>query len=247
MQFTASGQSTDVYLRPPVHTVDEAVERMEDITRFIEATCEEPALDGLGCFNHLYTIITKRVRDGILSGFFDDAAFLTELDVVFANRYFDALRADAAGAAAPRVWKSLLNHRENKRIEPMQFAVAGVNAHINFDLGISVVDTCTHLRTEPRRGTQHADYLRINDIFADEIPGLRRHYENDFGRAIDGMTSPILNLICNWSVVTTRNSAWDNALKLWDIRRRGEDESGFVNRLDRLASLGGDLLLTPIT
>ena len=236
----------DVYLRPPVTTVDEAVERMEQITAYIETHALYPNLDGLNCFNYLYTVITKRIREGIATGFFEDRLFLTQLDVEFANRYFDALRAAAVNSNVPRVWRSLLDKRSNRRIEPIQFAIAGVNAHINYDLAVAVVETCTALRTEPNSGTQRSDYQKVNQIFAEEMTGLRQHYENALARIIDGVTAPVLDVVCNWSVVTARNAAWNAAERLWDIRRRGEPEEAFVARLDKFAAMSGDVLLTPL-
>jgi hypothetical protein len=192
-------------------------------------------------------VITRRVRDGIADGFFEDIPFITQLDVEFANRYFDAIRADEwLPGSAPRAWQMVFNRRSNKWIEPMQFAIAGVNAHVNLDLSIAVVNACSALRTHPKYGHQHADYLRINDIFAEEMSGLRRHYEIGLSRLVDSLATPVLDAICNWSIVTYRNIAWQKALELWDLRRRGQDELGLITKLDVSAARKADLILTPL-
>src|ERR1700722_3286330 len=56
-----------------------------------------PAADGLACFNRMYLDVTQQVDSRLGQGFFADPAFMTELDVAFANLYFGA--AGAAGAA----------------------------------------------------------------------------------------------------------------------------------------------------
>ena len=77
---------------PPVTSVADAVSRMQAIDDAL------PAADGLACFNRVYLDVTQQVQAHITQGFFADPDFLTRLDVVFANFYFDAV--NAAGAAA---------------------------------------------------------------------------------------------------------------------------------------------------
>src|SRR4051794_39073790 len=94
-----------------------------------------PASDGLWWFNHLYLRVTLGVRTAMSSASFGDRAFLEQLDVVFANLYFDAFAAgDVTPAAAPHAWRPLLSSRMMANVHPLQFALAGMNAHINRDL-----------------------------------------------------------------------------------------------------------------
>src|SRR5262245_42369321 len=46
----------------------------------------------LGYFPALYRKVTAGVRDGIQQGAFDDGRRMERLDVIFANRYLEALR-----------------------------------------------------------------------------------------------------------------------------------------------------------
>lgn len=236
-----------VFLKPPVTSVDEAIARMEEIGAYLEQTSPRRSDDGLACFNFLYTTITKRVREGIQAGFFADAAFLAQLDIEFANRYLTALRFYVTDEKkTPRSWHVLLERRLNKGIESIQFAVAGVNAHVNFDLALAVVMACSSLRTEPNSGTQHADYLKINEIFSEEMQTLRQHYESTLVRNVDGALSPVLNLVCDWSVEVARDAAWEAAEHLWMLRRLDIAEEILTKRLDGLAALSGHLLLASV-
>jgi len=236
-----------VFLKPAVSSIDEAISRMEEITAHLDQASPRGAEDGLACFNFLYTTITKRVREGIQDGFFEDVAFLTQLDIDFANRYLTALRLYVSDEGkTPRSWHVLLERRLKEDIESIQFAVAGVNAHVNFDLALAVVMTCTALRTEPNHGTQHADYLKINQIFSEEMETLRQHYESADVRAVDGALSPVLNLVCNWSVEMARDAAWEAAEHLWMLRRIDVAEDILTKKLDGLAALSGHLLLASV-
>src|SRR3954453_12879525 len=64
----------------------------------------------LSDFNRLYLSITESVLERLYAGDFRDPAFLSRLDVEFAARYLDALRAWAgpdASPRCPRVWANL--------------------------------------------------------------------------------------------------------------------------------------------
>src|SRR5215831_3554083 len=127
----------------PVTTVAGAIARMEAIEAGL------PAGDGLACFNHMYLGVTRQVNGQLGAGFYADSAFMTHLDVAFAGLYFAA--ADAAGdpAVVPPAWRPLVEQRANPGIEPVQFALAGMNAHINHDLPLALLDTFTAPATSP--------------------------------------------------------------------------------------------------
>jgi hypothetical protein len=238
--------SDNPLIAPPVETIDDAIQRMEDITAYIVSTQTRGVADGVACFTFLYTTITKRVRDGINTGFFADGAFLSKLDVTFANRYFAALQAAATSQATPRSWQVLIDARADQRVESIQFAMAGVNAHINFDLALAVIDTCVALGTRPQDGSQHADYQKINQIFGEEMQNLREHFESSLVLSVDKATSPVLNLIDDNLVVVLRDGAWEVAEHFAELRRVGVSEATLTKRLDEMAATSGRLLLTPL-
>lgn len=72
-------------------------------------------------------------------GLFADPAFMTHLDVAFANLYFGAVDTADNPAAVPLAWRPLVELRADAGIEPIQFALAGMNVHINHDLPLAMV------------------------------------------------------------------------------------------------------------
>jgi hypothetical protein len=232
---------------PPRSSGGVAVERMTAIQDYIESTAPRRGSDGVACFNHLYRVITMRVKEGIESGFFADGEFLSVLDVAFANRYFDALRASVQQpAAVPRSWSVLVERRSDDRVESIQFAVAGVNAHINLDLAMAVLNTCEEIGDAPDSGTQYDDYQKVNEIFAEEMRSLRQFYEDELERRLDDAAATVLDVVGNWSVEAARDSAWVVAEQLWLLNSFGVDVFPLVSRIDRLAALAGHFLLTPV-
>lgn len=236
------------YVAPPVRSVRAVIDRLEEIQAYAETNEPRGQHDGIACFTFLYHRITRKVWEGIQSGRFADATFVTALDVTFANRYLSALRAHVlAPAMVPNAWSALFERRGNHHVTKLQFAAAGVNAHVNFDLPIAVVDTCTQLGARPHAGQQHASYQEVNRIFAEEMQYLRHHFESTWERLIDrAVLSRVLNKIDDWTVVADRDAAWEAAEHLWELRQRCQDEEPFVHHLDDVAGVLGTAVLVPV-
>ncbi|HZQ85891.1 MAG TPA: DUF5995 family protein [Acidimicrobiales bacterium] len=190
--------------------------------------------DGLACFNHLYTVITAQVQRDYLDGKFSDGDFITRLDVAFANRYLRAVEAGTGLAPAP--WRCLLELRSDRRISPLAYAVAGVSAHVNYDLAFAVVETGMEMgRFAP---TDHDDYRHLNTIFFREMRKLRQHFEDPDERSFEkslGLTT-LENLAGDVVVVVARYIAWRKALRLWAAR---EDKPAYAAIEERTAKSVG--------
>lgn len=239
---------TSPYVAPPVRTVPEVIDRLEEIESYAEANEARGQHDGIACFAFLYHTITLRVWDGIHTGLFADPMFVGTLDVVFANRFLSALRANAlAPRAVPQAWAALLDRRADPQVTQLQFAACGVNAHINYDLAVAVADTCVALGCAPVSGPQHDSYQEINRIFAQEMEALRQHFESTWQRLVDrGALARVLDKINDWMVIGDRDAAWQAAEHLYELRQRNQNEDPFVHHLDDVAGAMGRAVLTPV-
>jgi hypothetical protein len=223
---------------PPVSSIDEAIARMEQIDAAL------PAADGLACFNRMYLDITQQVKARVTQGFFADAAFLEHLDVVFANVYFTAVNAvSTSPAELPAAWSPLLEARTNTGIYPIQFALAGMNAHINHDLPIAVAQTCTDLGSGPLEGSHHADYQKVDALLAAADQSVRQSFESSVVLASDQRAQAVLDLIGNWSINSARDVAWDTALGLWAARPIALVENLMMDALARTVAMASRCLL----
>lgn len=231
-------------LAPPVISVSDAIVRLHQIQTFIEDTVPRGRHDGVACFNHMYLVVTTAVVEGIEQGFFEDAEFVSVLDVAFVNRYLAALRADASGSEAARSWRALLESRADPRITALQFALTGMNAHINFDLCSALVAAVVQLGSEPGSGTRREDYERINRILAAEMDGIRHHLQTRFEDWIDDhVLGEVDDILGKWSIDAARDTAWGNGQLLWCIRDEPFQTGLFLGGLDRLVGLAGRGLL----
>ncbi|HEY3594551.1 MAG TPA: DUF5995 family protein, partial [Polyangiaceae bacterium] len=123
--------------------------------------------DGVAWFNRLYLKVTKGVADAIAAGKFKDGPFIERLDVVFANYCFTALKGFLAlPQTSPPAWWPLFEANE-RSLARLQFALAGMNAHINRDLMRAVVDVCQERNIVPQHDTdQKKDFDLLNPMLA---------------------------------------------------------------------------------
>ena len=226
---------------PPAATIDDVIARLRSIDAVL------PATDGVACFNRMYLEVTLGVADQVQQGTFADADWVTRLDVVFANRYFAAVDSlSGSSSAQPEAWRPLLDARANAGIEPIQFALAGMNVHINHDLPLAVVATCAELGTAPGDGLHHADYQRIDKLLDAAEQSVRESFEPSDVRQLDRHAAAVTNLVCNWSLNEARDVAWDTALALWAVRDHRIATELFTSALARMVALATRTLLVAV-
>ena len=222
----------------PVVSIAGAIARMEAIAAAL------PAEDGLACFNRMYLDVTQQVNSQLGQGFFADPTFMTQLDVAFANLYFAA--AATPTGAAPLAWRPLIGQRASAGIEPVQFALAGMNAHINHDLPIAMVSTCTTLATAPDDGPHFADYQKVDQLLDAAEQSVRQSLESAAELAVDRHLTAVANLVASWTINSARDLAWNNTLLLWAVRDDPIARGLFLDALAASTALASKMLLVAV-
>jgi hypothetical protein len=205
-----------------------------------------PAADGLACFNRMYLEVTQDVDSRLGQGFFADPTFMTALDVAFANLYFSAADLVSTPTAVPLAWRPLVERRAVAGIEPIQFALAGMNAHINHDLPLAMMSTCTALATTPDAGTHFADYQKIDQLLDAAEQSVRQSFESAAELAADRHVEAVASLIANWTVNSARDLAWKNCLLLWTVRNDPFARGLLLDSLAASTALASQLLLVAV-
>jgi hypothetical protein len=224
----------------------------DDVVRMISAIeAALPDEDGLMWFNRLYLEVTMAVNAAVAAGTFQDPTFVTSLDVVFANLYFDAAAAgDSSPALAPPAWRPLFAARRAPGIARIQYALAGMNAHINRDLPQGIVTTHEGLGGAPSRtGARHDDFERVNAIL--EAVEARAKTDVAVGFIADHAASAhgLDDLFAMWSIRAARDAAWTHAEVLWTLRSAPPLRQSFFSSLDAFTGFAGRGLLAspPLT
>jgi len=179
-----------------------------------------PSDDGAAVFNGMYLTVTEQVAAALTGAkVFRNPAFMAHLDATFAALWFEAY--DAPSDAVPNAWAPLFEHRRNRSLLPIQFALAGMNSHIGHDLPVSVIRTCRELDASPDNAGVRQDYEAVNDLLAACESEVRRSFLNDIGQVVDEQVGPVVHLISPWNIDKAREVAWVNVEALWAMRSIG--------------------------
>ena len=225
-----------------VATVDDVISVLRNLDR------ELSSKDGLKWFNLLYLKVTEGVRNQSATIRWENAKWLERLDVIFAKLYFAAIanwqnnRINVA-----RSWSPLFESRDQRGILRVQFAFAGINAHINHDLPIALVQTGKELRISLRRGTREfRDFEKVNGILELVMENTKQYIATGIVGLLDEDLGRLDDRIANWSVRKARETAWSNGEIFWRLNPVPVLREDFVVNLDRLVSLSSRGLLVPV-
>jgi hypothetical protein len=192
-----------------------------------------PAADGVARFNHLYLEETLAIQTASQTAGFEDPEFIGAVDARFAGLYFAAVDAASAGKPLPRAWAPLFAARSDPGIAPIQFAIAGMNAHINHDLPLVLVSTFEARSAEPtQESPQYRDYLKVNDTIAATEDRVKQEFLTGMLGVADQVLGHIDDVIAIWSISEARSAAWTNAETLWALRDLPDLTAAFEDTLD---------------
>ena len=228
-------------VRSPAQSIADVLRTL----RAIDAMCID--IDGLKWFNWLYLQVTDAVEARVngSAGGFSNAAWLAELDVQFARLYFSALNSALTGESCPGCWSVLFGCRGNALLARIQFALAGMNAHINRDLPEAIVATCRATHTAPLHGTsQYADYTSVNSTLETLIDAARKTLHVRLPGDPLPAVSQLEDVIAAWKVSAARETAWVNAEALWNLPVPLTDN--LKHSIDGLTTVVGKTLLIPV-
>ncbi len=204
-----------------------------------------PSSDGLKWFNRLYLMVTRQVDMNPPGGAWQAPVWLLHLDVIFAGLYFNAIRNYLAGAGTPTAWLVLFESRFDPCIERIQFALTGMNAHINRDLALALNQTNADLNILPAPdGPEHADYLTVNTLLDGVMPAALAMLATDPLGDIAEDTGKTGRLLASFNICAARDAAWDFACQLRDLP--GLARNAALDAQDAATGALGRTLLTTV-
>jgi len=222
-----------------VNTIEDVVTAMRALDTAL------PANDGLKWFNFLYLAVTEAVQADVAA--WQDWPFLQRFDVAFAGLYFDAItKWEQDETLTPHAWRPLLRARHDGRLARIQFALAGMNAHINHDLAVAL-----NRMAEPdgrfptREGARYSDFRRINDILERLEASLREVLATGLVAEIDRALGELDSILAMWNVRKAREAAWTHGEVLWHLRAAPLLQRDYLARLDQMVAFAGHGLLVP--
>jgi uncharacterized protein DUF5995 len=223
------------------------VETIQDVAAAMHAIeAALPERDGVRWFNLLYRHVTEAVLAD--AAVWDDWPFLQRFDVVFAGLYFQAIidwESDPKRTA--RAWRPLLEARHASKLAPLQFALAGMNAHINHDLVIALDRLAQAEKQFPsRNGARRRDFERVNDVLERIEVELQPILSTGVIATVDAALGDLDTVLAMWKVRQARDTAWTNGEVVWHLRAAPQLRSDYLSRLDRMVGFAGRGLLAPL-
>jgi hypothetical protein len=199
--------------------------------------------DGLKWFNRLYMMVTQEVDLHPPAGGWKDPEWLVRLDVVFAGLYFkavaDFLNRSTATASS---WDALLQARYQEGIDRIQFALAGMNAHINHDLSLALLETDRQRNIVPNYASpQHVDYEAVNELLNTVTPAALEMLAVGVLGQLAQDTGKIGRILAFWNICSARDLAWDFADHLRSMNVVAK-EAGMLAQDQMTGALGRAIL-----
>lgn len=152
---------------PPVTSIDQVIAAIQGI---VDWTIANPSR--LGYFAALYKRITIAIKKGIQDGLFQDGPRMERFDVTFASRYFAALNEyfhpTQFKGEISRCWKVAFDGALGPGPILVQHMLAGVNAHIDLDLGIAA-EAVAPGRQLP---SLHRDFNTVNAVLFSQVASV---------------------------------------------------------------------------
>jgi hypothetical protein len=176
--------------------------------------------DGVWWFNKVY--LQSRVNVLSFQGF-SNPAYIRQLDVAFGRRWLIAYDAAFSNPHnIPTCWRPLFINRDNPRILPIQFVVAGLIAHIFRDLTLANFEITNWFEVIPNKlflSAKWRDYQKVNGVLSqtmrnDVLPELRDEYDSEIIEAINFIIEPFLASTGAVSIAGSRLDAWDRGMSM---------------------------------
>ncbi len=190
----------------------DVIGEMKDRLAPLAASCDHDAI-----FSLAYLRVTENVKAAADNGYFKDRAWLTQIDAVFAHRYFDTIDTWRHGnKAVSPAWKIALQSADDKSMSGLGDFMLGMNAHINNDFPYVLAE----VGLTAKNGTSHkGDHNAYNDrldslyhpVFDEETARFDPMFNKiDIGPIDDFAVSTIMR---GW-----REMVWRNAEALANAR-----------------------------
>jgi len=187
--------------------IDQVIAKLEGIVQ-LSRTEESRA----GYFAALYLTVTRRIKQAVADGAFEDGERMARLDAVFAQRYIDAFHEQRDRGEPSLSWQRSFAGAEKRRPIIVQQLLTGMNAHINLDLGIAAATVAPGAALDDLQ----RDFGTINALLAN----MTQEMTNDVASVspwiglLDKIGGSAEQEIIRFSIRIARDEAWKLASDL---------------------------------
>jgi hypothetical protein len=194
-----------------IETIEELSSELQRLgTRFAEQDSR------LGYFAALYGLMTHRVGEGVTAGRFEHPDRMQRLACHFAARYLSAVERFEAGQPAPAARLVSFDAASRWRPIVLQHLLLGINAHINFDLGIAAAEVATVAGADGGLDAVEHDFNEINAVLAELLGDVQDRIArvSPWMGLLDVVGGRKDEALVNFSLRKARDAAWQVARRL---------------------------------
>ena len=202
----------------------------------------QDAGDDKALFLDCYRMMTGNVLSAIQAQEFKDQDWVGRLLTHFADYYFEALKDYQFDPdSAPQAWQLAHNAAADPHVTALQKLLLGVNAHINYDLVLTLVDLLADewdQHSPALRQGRYADHCQINQIIGQTIDSVQDQVLEPampVMSLVDSLLGPIDEFVISGLISQWRELVWQNASGLLEM-------SDVKGRANRIAEIEKDVL-----
>ena len=210
------------------NTIDEVLGQLDAV--IAESTRENsPA----SIFAYVYRRTTAQIKQAIQDKEFNDNEGMEKFDVHFANKYLEAYYQFKENKPCSAPWAVAFETGPYK-LTILQHIILGMNAHINYDLGITGYEMAPSDNIEGIK----SDFMSVNQI----LNSLTNEMQSRLSRVsrlmflLDWIGKNSDEEIINFSMVKAREQAWNLSQSLYSA-----DEAGRKTIMSNVSSLVANL------
>lgn len=176
--------------------------------------------DRRAIFLECYCMMTGNMLRAITNGQFHDGDWARRLLHRFADYYFLALEDyDCGDDCCAEVWRFTHDCACSRPLHVLQHLLLGINAHINYDLVLALVDTLEPewpILDKPGRHRRYQDHCHVNRVIAATVDQVQDEIIERYDPRLDWIDRLLGRLderLLSGLISRWRQQVWDTSLK----------------------------------
>ncbi len=209
---------------------DSVIHKMQDyITTW--KSCDDSRHIFLSC----YEMMSANMLQAIERQAFHDNRWVRQLLELFADYYFESLDCYDCGKQTPKVWQEVHEKCKTNNFSDLQLLILGVNAHINYDLVLTLYDILNpewEQLNDEQKSIRYKDHTHVNLIIGDTIDRVQDEILEPGHPSlqwIDTLMGRLDEFLISKLISSWREDVWENAQKLLSLKKEKDRETFILN------------------
>ncbi len=200
-------------------------------------------------FAHTYLLMTTNMMEALDQGEYHDAGWVRRLLERFASYYFNALEHyENAWFSTPPVWRVAFQVAENPQTTTAQHLLLGINAHINHDLVLTLIDM---LKDEwaglspDQKQQRYDDHTHVNQVIAGTMEATQQEIVSRYSPILDALNKVSFHLdfiVVSQLINHWRERVWNHAAAYLDQEDR-DQQHRLLQNVEYMALRRADVIM----